>query len=608
MASKLHFLSTAAMLIMIPVLEAGSEQATYNVDPIYDGVSQTSQYIQSHDGTRLAITIIRPTLKGQAVNEPLPVILYQDRAGAEGMMSNTIRYFSERGYIWVLRDRRGTGASFGFETGFIDQTVVKDAIAVIEWAGAQPFCNKKVVALGCSNQGGWQYVVAAKAPKYLAAIAPACASPQFFDHGVSLNGINLFPVGEKPYAGKSGNNAQAAGRGGRMSEPKKIDTDSNGSLLKAALAEHEEGASMLGQYWLNMPRDGFNKYAGYRPALEDVAITHANAIRKSGIAILQLMGWFDASVAGGFEGQKQWGGRIIMGPWVHGNNQPQGGAYANGTLNLNAEMLRWFDFYAKGIKNDADKTGGVFYYTINAPAGTEWREVAAWPPKGLKTSYYLTAGRLAQEKPGADETRAVYPPQDVIWFDSPNSYSHLRRWWNGDMNDADAKSLSHTSNPLTSDMEVTGTPVAKFWISADAADINVFAVLEDVSPNGQSTYVSDGRLRASWRKLSKPDWGDSGQSYHRGFAEDITALKPGEPVELVFDFFPISYVFQKEHRLRVSIATSLGQDYQTPPLAGGKAAILTLYRDARHPSSVLLPVVSGTTSNAGSGTPYKSLK
>jgi hypothetical protein len=40
-----------------------------------------------------------------------------------------------------------------------------------------------------------------------------------------------------------------------------------------------------------------------------------------------------------------------------------------------------------------------------------------------------------------DGTKAVYPPQDVYWFGDVNKYSHLARWWNGDMNDADAKSL-----------------------------------------------------------------------------------------------------------------------------------------------------------------------
>jgi hypothetical protein len=315
-----------------------------------------------------------------------------------------------------------------------------------------------------------------------------------------------------------------------------------------------------------------------------------DAIKKSGIAILSLTGWFDASPAGVFEGQRQWGGRAILGPWVHGNRQAGGASYPNGNLDLNAEMLRWFDFYAKGIKNGADKPG-VLYYTINAPAGTEWREAAQWPSGGkVKTTYYLTEGELAPAKPKADGAKAVYPPQDVIWFGRPNGYAPLNRWWNGAMNEADVKSLSHTSERLTKDMEITGTPVAKLWISADAPDINVFAALEDVSPDGKSTYITDGRLRASWRKLNKPEWGNSDQSYHRGFAEDIKPLVAGEPAELVFDFFPISYVVKKDHRVRVSIVTSLGQAYQAPPLAGGKAATLTLYRDAKHPSSLILPI------------------
>ena len=601
MIRKLHLMITVSLLIMASCFEAGSQVVPYNVTPIYDGVSESSQYIESYDGTRLAITVLRPTLGGRVVETPLPIILFQMRGGVEGFLSKTIRYFTDRGYVWVFQDRRGTGASFGFETGFIDKNVVKDAMAVIEWAGAQPFCNQKAVALGCSNQGAWQYVTAAKAPKYLVAIAPACASPQFFDHGVALNGINIFPVGAKPFAGKTDNPAPTSGRFRPMLEPKRVDTDTDGSLLKAAIAEHAGGASMLEQYWLNMPRDGFNEYAGYRPALEDSAITHSDAIRKSGIAILQLMGWFDAAVAGVLEGQRQWGGRVVMGPWIHSNNQPKGADYPNGDLDLNAEMLRWFDFYAKGIQNGADKKSGILYYTINAPAGTEWREIEHWPPVGqVKTTYYLTAGGLSPVKADEDGTKAVYSPQDVVWFGDANKYSHLVRWWNGDMNDADAKSLSHTSDPLTSSMEVTGTPVAKLWVSADAPDINVFAVLEDVSPDGKSTYVTDGRLRASWRKLNTPEWGESDQSYHRGFAEDIAPLAHGEPAELVFDFFPISYVFGEGHRLRISIATSLGQAHQSPPLAGGKAATLTLYRDARRPSTVILPVIESARSKGAS--------
>ena len=159
------------------------------------------------------------------------------------------------------------------------------------------------------------------------------------------------------------------------------------------------------------------------------------------------------------------------------------------------------------------------------------------------------------------------------------------------MSAASAQSLAHTFEPLTKDTEMTGTPTARLWISADAKDVNVFAVLEDMAPDGRSAYVTDGRLRASWRKLSKPSWGNSDQVWHRGYAEDLEPLAPGEPAELVFDFFPISYVFKQGHRPRVSLVTSIGEAYQAPPLAEGKAVTLTLYRDAKRPSVVELPVV-----------------
>ena len=80
------------------------------------------------------------------------------------------------------------------------------------------------------------------------------------------------------------------------------------------------------------------------------------------------------------------------------------------------------------------------------------------------------------------------------WFDG--RYAPLARWWDGDMAAADRLSLTHTSAPLAHDTEVIGTPVARLWIASDDPDLNLYAVLEDVAPDGRSSYVTDGRLRA----------------------------------------------------------------------------------------------------------------
>lgn len=552
----------------------------------YDGWVERSEYISSFDGARLAVTVRRPTRAGEPAEVRLPVIVTQDRSGAR---LETMRRFTDAGYVWVAQDRRGTGASFGVQTGFVNRQDARDAKAVIEWAAAQSFASGKVVATGCSNQGAWQYLVATLRPGPLVAIAPACASPQFFDHGVAMNGVPMMAIGEKPHGGECARPASGARPAGFVpAPPKPVDDDKDGALLEAAVEGQKCGSAMLGQYWLNMPRDGWNAFAGYRPGIDDSAMTNWWAVKTSGIAILQIGGWFDAAVAGQLEGHRVWGGRVVMGPWVHGNRMGRGVEMPDADVDLVGEQLRWFDAFAKG-KGEAPAQS-IRYYTINAPAGSRWREAARWP-RYAKRSYYLGADGTLSTTKSASGAPASYAQQDVRWFDG--QYAPLARSWAGDMAAADAKSLTHTLAPFAADTEVTGTPTARLWVGADTPDVNVFAVLEDVAPDGRSAYVTDGRLRASWRALATPPWGKTPQAWHRGNAADLQPLIAGRPAELVFDFFPISYVFRAGHRIRVSIATSIGERYQDPPLAAGKRPTLTLYRDAAHPSAIALPVAPG---------------
>ncbi len=204
--------------------------------------------IGSYDGTRLAITVHRPTKGGQPVDTRMPIIVTQDRTGAPPGAARRMRYYTDRGYVWIAQDRRGTGASFGVQAGFVTRQDLRDAAAVIEWAGAQRFSNGKVVTLGCSNQGLWQYGVAALHPKYLVAIAPACASPQFFDDGISRNDIPLFPAGAKPYAGECG------AAGSPMPGPPRpapaavpVAADVHGALLAAARKQQRCDALAMGE-------------------------------------------------------------------------------------------------------------------------------------------------------------------------------------------------------------------------------------------------------------------------------------------------------------------------------------------------------------------------
>ena len=51
------------------------------------------------------------------------------------------------------------------------------------------------------------------------------------------------------------------------------------------------------------------------------------------------------------------------------------------------------------------KEDRVYYYTYNAPAGSEWRSARQWPlPNEKRTKYYLGEGSLSTTAPaGVDQ-------------------------------------------------------------------------------------------------------------------------------------------------------------------------------------------------------------
>ncbi|HSG57397.1 MAG TPA: CocE/NonD family hydrolase [Paracoccaceae bacterium] len=551
----------------------------------FEGLDARSIHIESFDGTRLAITVYRPT----GATERLPVIVTQNRDEASESMIAEMRRYTDRGYVWIAQDRRGTGASFGVQTGFVNQLDAADAKAVMDWAAAQYFSTGKTVALGCSNQGAWQYLVATMQPASLVAIAPACSSPMFYDDAVAINGVPMIGLAAAPYAGECREgNAGARPGNAPPPAPRPVDGDADGALLRAAQAEQRCGAPMLGQYWLGMPRDGMNDYAGYQPALLDSGMTQWEAIRDSRVAILQLGGWFDAAVAGQIEGQRALGGRLVMGPWVHGNRPPRGVDFPAGQLDLTDITLRFFDWHTKGI-GDEQAEPAILYYTVNAPAGQEWRSAQSWPSLPRSTLYLAQTGSLSPIAPGAADA-TVLDPAGARWFGG--SYSALSRWYTGDFASTNDASLLHATPPMTHAVELTGTVTASLWISADRPDANVYAMLQDVAPDGSATYITDGRIRASWRTEHDLPWPGEDRIWHRGNASDIQPLVPGEPALLRFDFFPVSYMVRQGHSLRLAVSSGIGLGYDAPPLAGGAPVTVILHSGPEHPSALTLPMIA----------------
>ena len=160
----------------------------------------------------------------------------------------------------------------------------------------------------------------------------------------------------------------------------------------------------------------------------------------------------------------------------------------------------------------------------------------------------------------------------------------------GDLSENDALCLTYTTEPLPSDVNVTGHPVVTLFVECSASDADFYVLLEEVDADGKSDYVTEGILRASHRSLSPPPWNNLDLPFQRSFADDQRDLEPGEVTKVELDLHPVSNIFNEGNRIRVAIMGADRDNTEPPPVSPGTT--FAIHRSAEHPSGVALPVVA----------------
>ncbi len=139
-------------------------------------------------------------------------------------------------------------------------------------------------------------------------------------------------------------------------------------------------------------------------------------------------------------------------------------------------------------------------------------------------------------------------------------------------------------------MEITGHPFITLYASSTSTDGAFIVYLEDVSPDNNIVVVTDGCLRALFRKLSsakKPYW--QAGPYHTFNKADAMPLVPGEIAELSFDLFPTSYLFKQNHSIRLALSGADKDNFVFVPQ--DEQPKLQVYRDFKHASYISLPKI-----------------
>jgi putative CocE/NonD family hydrolase len=552
-------------------------------EAVYDGWKRTSQYVAVRDGTRLAVDVYRPTLKGKVAEERLPVVWTHHRyqrasVGKDGKvepnLSDWLLEVLKHGYVVAAVDVRGSGASFGVFEGMFSTKETHDAYDITEWFASQPWCNGKIGMYSRSYLGMTQYMAAGQKPPHLTAIFPEVAGTDWYDllyHGGIYHGpfIEFWTKMVKE---------------GDVDHPAApVDEDKDGALLKAAVEEHKKNRNAADLY-ASMPfRDDVDAKTGVQVWRDWTPITYLHQIQESKVAVYNLDGWNDRYVRDQtilFRNLDPKVRKLTLGPWTHTQDDH---------MDFAAEHLRWWDYWLKGIDNHVMEDAPVHYYVMGAPEATAWRAAPTWPlPQEKRTAWYFgpakSLGTAApQGKGGQDERQVDYSAR----IDPDPRWSLERKF--PELSTNDTKGLSYTTPPLKAPLEVTGHPIIHLWVSSSAPDADLFVYLEEVDGKGRSRYVSEGMLRASNRATADPGYDTAGLPYHRGNRADRQPLKPGEPVELVFDLYPTSTLFKAGHRIRITVTGADARNARTPKL--NPAPRLTVYREAGRASYVELPVI-----------------
>jgi predicted acyl esterase len=163
--------------------------------------------------------------------------------------------------------------------------------------------------------------------------------------------------------------------------------------------------------------------------------------------------------------------------------------------------------------------------------------------------------------------------------------------------------VSYVSTRLAANTTVIGSGAVALWVRSSTPDVDLQATISEVRPDGNETFVQNGWMRASERKLST----NSNNMFKRlstalepiptFTAADASPMPAGQFVKVVVPLYYQGHVYRAGSRIRVTIAAPNGTQPvwsfgQTQPSPSGTVSIAF---STSMPSSLVLPVVPGVS-------------
>ncbi len=507
-------------------------------------------WIPLADGTRLAARLWRPADAG-----PVPAILeyipYRRRDGTRTRDEPMHGAFAAQGYAAIRVDLRGSGDSDGFLDDEYLAQEQDDALEVIAWIAAQPWCSGAVGMIGKSWGGFNALQVAARRPPALKAIITVCSTDDRFGDDIHYMGGCL--LNDNLWWG-----AIMLAFQGRPPDPAVV-----GPGWRERWRERLDRMPFWPALWLGHQRR--DAYWRHGSVCEDWSAIQVPVFAVGGWAdsytnaIPRLLQHLTVPRLG------------LIGPWGH--LYPQDGV-PGPAIDFLGEATRWWDHWLKGIETGVmDQPMLRAYIEDSAPPATtvkatpgRWIGALRWPdPETTAQALHLTPAGL-RNQPQTARLQVRSP----LWTGLA-----CGEWMGvgiagdrpGDQRLDDGHSLTFDTAPLEEDQTVLGSPVAELTVVSDRPLAQLGVRLCDVAPDGTSRRVSYGVLNLA----------------HRDGPATPKPLIPGQPARISLTLNACGHRFRRGHRVRLALSTGYWPTVWPAP----EAATLTIHAEA---CRLLLPI------------------
>ena len=473
-------------------------------------------WIPLSDGGRLSARIWLPE---DAEDNPVPALLeylpYRKDDSTAPRDALRHPYLAGHGYASARVDMRGSGDSDGL---LLDEYLPQeqlDAVEVIEWLAAQPWCSGEVGMFGISWGGFNALQVAARQPPALKAVIAVSTTHDRYTDDVHWCGGCLF----EPMLDWA---TTMLAYGARPPDPEVV-----GDRWRELWLARLEGSRPFIEIWLShQRRDGY--------WLQGSVDADYAAIRCPVYVVSGWSDWYRNPVFALLE-RLDVPRKGLIGPWGH--TYPEQAA-PGPSIGFLQEALRWWDRWLKGSENGIEREPLLEAWIAEPFApGTHdslpgrWVAEPSWPSPNVEIRGLTLTAEGGLTAGAADEAELAIRGLQTAGLDSGWIFSV-------DQRAEDGRALSFTTPPLEERVEILGSPRVELVFASDRPLALASVRLCDVAPDGVSTLITRGQLNLA----------------HRDGHESPNPLVPGERARASVRLDAIGRAVPAGHRLRVSIS------------------------------------------------------